>query len=144
MKDLATLQRWLLALLAVGLAGTCAELVLIEHVESGWQLVPLVLIPAALVALGLVALRPSAPIVRTFRALMLLCAASGPVGIWRHYSGNAEFELEMYPTLGGLDLVRQAAQGATPLLAPATMLYLGLLGLAATWRHPALAKGADP
>ena len=27
---------------------------------------------------------------------------SGVVGLWLHYQGNAEFELEMYPSLQGL------------------------------------------
>ena len=58
--------------------------------------------------------------------------ASGLVGLWFHYSGNAEFELEMYPSLSGWSLVREALSGATPALAPGTMIHLGLLGLTYT------------
>ena len=60
-----------------------------------------------------------------------------PIGVILHYRGNAEFELEMTPALGGLALMKAAILGATPLLAPGTMSLLGIIGLLYTWRHPA-------
>ena len=45
------LRRWVLAILVIGLAGTVTELVLLEHYEQVLQLVPVVLISAALVAI---------------------------------------------------------------------------------------------
>jgi hypothetical protein len=73
---------------------------------------------------------------------MALCVASGLLGIWFHYQGNVEFELEMYPTIGGVKLFWEAMKGATPALAPGTMIQLGLLGLLFTYRHPVF-RGAS-
>ena len=70
--------------------------------------------------------------------LMLSFALSGVVGFWLHYSGNVEFEREMAPAIGGVALVREAMMGATPALAPGTMILLAAVGLAFTYRHPAL------
>ena len=68
---------------------------------------------------------------------------SGLIGLWQHYQGNVEFEREMYPDLGGLELVVKALHGAFPALAPGTMIQLGLLGMAYTFRHPGLARAAS-
>ena len=65
---------------------------------------------------------------------MLLFVLSGLVGIYLHLRANIEFELEMYPSLAGVELVREAFTGALPTIAPATMTHLGLLGLASTYR----------
>ena len=69
---------------------------------------------------------------------MVLFVLSGFTGQWLHYQGNVEFELEMYPSRQGLELVWEALGGAYPSLAPGTMILFGLLGLAACIRHPAL------
>ncbi len=80
---------------------------------------------------------------RVFQGTMALFVVSGFVGLLLHYQGNAEFELEMYPTLKGLELFWEAIKGATPALAPGTMIQLGLLGWAYTYRHPALIKSTE-
>jgi hypothetical protein len=46
------LRRWVLGVLALGLAGTVTELVLLEHYEQPLQFVPLVLIVAAVAAIA--------------------------------------------------------------------------------------------
>jgi hypothetical protein len=80
---------------------------------------------------------------RVFQATMLLFVISGFAGLFLHYQGNVEFELEMYPSLKGLELFRKAIKGTTPpTLAPGTMIQLGLLGLAYTYRHPVFSKSA--
>ena len=61
--------------------------------------------------------------------VMTLFVASGTIGVFLHYRGNVEFELEMVPALGGLLLFQEAMTGATPVLAPGAMVQLGLLGL---------------
>jgi hypothetical protein len=67
---------------------------------------------------------------------MGLFVLSGGIGVVLHYQGNVAFELEMYPTLSGMELVSRTLTGATPVLAPGSMTLLGLVGLAATYRHP--------
>ena len=122
----------------LGVVGTGAELLLLGHTEDLWQWVPLVLMAASLVALGWRVAARGARSLRVFRGTMFLLVLSGFVGLWLHYDGNAEFELEMYPDLQGFELFRESVTGATPTLAPGTMLGLGLLGLLYTYRHPAL------
>ena len=108
--------------------------------ESFGQRIPLVSLGAALVAAALCLAVPSGPVVRLLMWTMVLNLAMGVAGLALHYKGNVEFELEMYPSMGGWELVRESLTGALPALAPGTMIYLGLLGWAATFRHPLLAN----
>ena len=62
--------------------------------------------------------------------------AAGLLGIYLHYAGNAEFEIERTPELSGLRLLWKALRGATPALAPGALAQLGLLGFIYTYRHP--------
>ncbi len=134
----AAIHRFLLILFVIGAAGTGTELLLLGHTEDLWQWAPLVLLAGSLVTLGWRVVARGARSLRVFQGTMILFVLSGVVGLWLHYHGNAEFELEMYPALQGLELFRESLTGATPALAPGTMLELGLLGLAYTFRHPAL------
>lgn len=127
----------LLVALVLGLAGTLTELFLLEHTEDAWQWAPIVLMGAALLALLWFGLHRGPASLRTIQGLMGLFLISGVLGVWLHYKGNVEFELEMYPDLSGLELFRDAMMGATPSLAPGTMIQLGMIGLAWAFRHPA-------
>lgn len=135
-----SLRRILLAVFLLGALGTLAELILLEHYEDWWQLLPLVLLGASPVAVVLLVLRPGAASVRSFQMLMLLLVAAGGIGLYQHYRGNVEFELEMYPSRGGFELIWESLKGATPALAPGAVAQLGLLGLAYCFRHPLLAR----
>jgi len=136
------LRRVLLAVFLLGALGTLAELILLEHYEDWWQLLPLVLLGASPIAVALLILRPGAASLRSFQMLMLLLVAAGGIGVYQHYSGNVEFELEMYPSRGGFELIWESLKGATPALAPGAVAQLGLLGLAYCFRHPLLARTA--
>ena len=136
------LRRILLGLLAFSMVGTGAELLLLEHFESITQWIPLAAFALALPAAAAVLVRPSRATIRTLQVVMLAFIAAGGVGLFLHYRGNVEFALETYPGMKGWELVREALTGATPALAPGTMIQLGLLGLAATFRHPALRNGS--
>ena len=140
--DGGTLRPLLLALVGIGAAGLEVELLLQKHYESAWQLTPLVLLGVVLGVAALVWRRPSPRTVRFFQATMLLCVAAGVVGLFLHYRGNVEFELERESSLQGLRLFWKAVRGATPALAPGAMAQLGLLGLVYGYRHPALRR--DP
>ncbi|HEX8430116.1 MAG TPA: hypothetical protein VF625_02470 [Longimicrobium sp.] len=129
-----------LALTLVGMMGLTAELLLLEHFESGWQWVPLVALGLGMAACVALLLRPARGTVRFFQAMMIVFVAAGAVGVFLHYRGNAEFEREMERGLGGVSLFWRALRGATPALAPGAMAHLGLLGLACCYRHPALRR----
>lgn len=130
--------------LVAGLVGTTVELFLLEHTEDTWQWAPIALMALALGVLGWHAVHRGPASVRTFQALMWLFLVSGLLGIWLHYRGNVEFELEMYPDLAGWKLFKDSMMGATPALAPGTMIQLGLVGLAWAFRHPALQTRTSP
>lgn len=138
---LRVVRRILLVALVLGLAGTGLELLLLEHFEEWRQLIPLWLIAAALLVLLWHAVRRGPLPLQALQVLMLIFALAGVLGLTLHYRGNSAFELEMYPDLSGLELFRRSMMGATPALAPGTMIQLALIGLAYTYRHPGLSRG---
>jgi len=133
----------LLFVLVLGMAGTAAELVLLQHYEDPWQIAPIALIGLGLIVAAWHAVTSGAASVRALQALMTLFVFSGPIGVGLHYKANSEFELEMDATLAGLRLFRESLSGATPALAPGTMVQLGLIGLIYTYRHPRLGAGGN-
>ena len=132
------LRQYLLLTLAVGMAGMTTELLLIGHVESVQQLVPVVLLGLGVPVLVWHAIAPRKITVRTLQATMMLFVLSGLVGVGLHYRGNLAFELEMYPSMRGFEMVQKTLTGATPVLAPGSMTLLGLIGLTHSYRHPCL------
>jgi len=141
--DAATrIRAFLLATLAVGIIGMGVELLLIGHAESVQQLIPLVLLALGVVTLGVHAAMPRPVTVRALQAVMTLFVVSGVSGVWLHYRGNVEFELEMYPSMEGIELVQKTLTGATPVLAPGSMALLGLIGLTHSYKHPCIHGGA--
>ena len=132
---LSVIRRALLVIFLLGTVATIAELFLLEHTE-GWQIAPLVLLALSLVTFAWHALGKSKNGTRAFQATMLLFGAGGILGTILHYNGNVEFELEMYPSLGGMELFLKALHGAFPALAPGMMIHLGLVGLAYAYLHP--------
>ena len=133
---LKRLRRFLTGVVMVGVVGMAAELLLIGHTDGWYQFVPVVLLTAMAVALAWRLARPRRLTAWVVRTLMVSSVASGVAGVVLHYRGNEAFELEMYPTLSGADLVFETLTGATPVLAPGSMALLGLVGLAVTY-HPA-------
>ncbi len=133
----------LLATLAIGMIGMMSELLLIGHRETVQQQVPLMLLALGIVVAGWHATAPRATTVRALQVAMLLFVVSGAVGVALHYRGNVEFELEIYPGLGGVELVQKTLTGATPVLAPGSMTLLGLIGLTHAYKHPCLDRGAS-
>ena len=133
---LTRIRRGLLVLLVAGLMGTGTELLLMGHTEGLDQLIPLILIGLSLLTLAWYGWGKSRQSVRVLQGLMLLSIISGAVGSLLHYRGNVEFEIESMPGLSGFELFKQSMTGATPALAPGTMILIGALGLLLTLGHP--------
>ena len=131
-------RKMVLAIIFLGIIGLIAELVLLEHYDSWTQWIPIVSLGAGLATASLVALRPSAASLRAFNIVMALFVAAGTLGLVLHFKGNAEWVLERDPELSGWTLIWKALRGATPALAPGALAQLGLLGLAWSYRHPAV------
>ena len=137
-------RRILMMILILGTAGISLELWLLAHTEDIYQLIPLWLAGAAMVASVLVALRPSPGTIRLFQAVMVLFLLSGVIGMVLHFQVNIEFQQEMDAALSGLALYQKAILAKSPpALAPGAMIQLGLIGLAYTFRHPALDSGRN-
>lgn len=136
-ETLETIRRVLLAILIIGLVGTAAELLLLDHDEEAIQLVPLALIAIAFVAIAWHALDQGGASLRLFQIVMVLFIVAGGVGMVLHYRANVEFQREVDPSIGGRTLVVKAMKAkAPPALAPGTMSQLGLIGLAYAYRYP--------
>ncbi len=129
----------LLLALVSGLVGLGTELLLLEHFEDWRQKVPLGLIALGMLVLIWHAIDRRGTPVRALQLLMVVFIAAGAIGMTFHYQGNVEFELELYPSMSGLELFKKSMMGATPALAPGAMVQLALIGLAYCYRHPRLA-----
>lgn len=129
----------MLAVVLLGLIGTLTDLVFLKHYESGWQILPIALLGLLVVATVWLAFGTGAARVHCFRFLTALSVAVGLTGVLLHFRGSMEFQTETYPDLGGWKLALKVLSAKSPpALAPAAMVQLGLFGLLATYRHPAL------
>ena len=135
-STLTFIRRLLLASLAGGIVGTAAELILLGHVDSAAQWIPVVALAAAVPLLFWHAMRPGPLTVRLIRVIMCAYIVCGLIGVGLHYDGNIEFERELHPKDDGLAFLRHTLAGATPVLAPGSMVLLGLLGIAHVYKHP--------
>ena len=133
--------RWralLLAVVALGAAGLLVELLLLEHWLVTPQLTPLVTLSLILLATFAVAFRPGPRTLRAYRAVMAWAVLAGLLGIGFHLRDNLAFEREIAPDDPASSAVWHAIRGATPLLAPGSLIQLGLVGLVFTYGHPRL------
>jgi len=141
-ETLASIRTLLLGALAAGVIGTVGELILLRHIDEPAQWIPLVVLGVAVPVLIWHSRSPSAATVRTVQTLMCGFIALGVLGIGLHYDGNVEFERELNPSERGWTFIRKTVAGATPVLAPGSMVLLGLVGLAHAHKHPALGGGS--
>jgi hypothetical protein len=133
-------RRILLGILLLGVIGLSAELLLLKHTEDASQWIPLALNDLTVVMSAIVVFKPSNGAIRLFQLVMLLMIISGAVGMYLHLQANMEFQLEMDGTLTGWALLKKSVLAKSPpALAPGAMTQLGLIGLAYTFKHPALA-----
>jgi hypothetical protein len=140
---LTTIRKLLLGALALGVVGTIGELILLRHIDMPAQWFPLVLLGATVPILFWHSRSPSAASVRMTQRLMFAFIATGVLGVGLHYNGNVDFERELNPSERGWAFVRKTVAGATPVLAPGSMVLLGLVGLAHAYRHPSVDGGVS-
>jgi hypothetical protein len=132
------IRRLLLALLVIGLIVTGTDLMLLDHHEDAWQLIPLVLVGLALAVIIWHVVARDGTSLRALQAAMVLFLVAGATGIVLHYRGNMEFQLEMDATQSRWTLFNKVIRAkAPPAMAPAAMAQLGLIGLIYSFRHPA-------
>jgi hypothetical protein len=135
---LHVVRRVLALLLLVALGGTFVELLLLDHDEDVFQLIPLALLAAAALALIVTTVRPIRLTIALFRTLMVLLMVGGGLGLVLHFQANLEFQRELTPDGRLSDLAWQALAAKTPpALAPGVLVQLGCLGLVYAYRLPA-------
>lgn len=137
---LSLLRRGLLALLAFGCAGLIGELLLLEHYEETQQIIPLALLGLTLVVILWQWLDGRKASVRALQVVMMLLIIGGVLGMKLHFDSNFEFERELEPDASGFPFWIEVLRGATPTLAPGTLIQFGLLGLLYAYRHPSLSR----
>jgi hypothetical protein len=127
---LSTISTVILAVLTFGMVGLLAELLLIAHYEDATQWIPLVLLAAGLVALAIDLVLARGWTQLLVQLTMVLVVAAGALGIYFHFHGSREFQLEMDPQMRGTTLVWHVMRAKSPpTLAPGSMVQLGILGL---------------
>ena len=138
-------RRILIATLVVGMTGITADLLLLNHVEDRTQLIPLAALALTLLALLTHASVRSAATVRLVQFFMIVLLACGGLGVYLHFQGNAEFQRDIQPSIGGSDLFWKSMRAkAPPALAPLAFVQLALVGWAWSFRHPLLRHAKQP
>ena len=127
---LSTITTIILCVLTLGMVGLLAELLLISHYEDATQWIPLVLLAGGLIALAVDLVFGRSWTQLAVQLTMVLVVAAGALGIYFHFHGSREFQLEMDPQMGGANLVWHVMRAKSPpTLAPGSMVQLGILGL---------------
>ena len=135
MNTLARLRRLLQLVVLVGLAGSAIDLMFLDHHESVLQFAPFAAIGVAVAAVLWQLAAGSRGSALAVQIAMALLLATAGVGIGLHFNGSAEFQLESDPQAGGWPLVRKTLESkAPPVVAPANLALLGLVGLASMYR----------
>jgi hypothetical protein len=134
------MRRMLTAVYLFGASGILMELILMEHTEGVWQWIPILLVGSSVLLLVAHLLWQRRWALRGFQMNMILVLLAAILGIWLHFDGKSEFQLEMNPELSGWDLVWECIHGHSlpPVLAPGSMMLLGLVGMVGVYRHPLL------
>jgi hypothetical protein len=128
--ELVVLRRVILAVLLMGMAGLLLELTLLNHYEDLKQWIPLAVLSAGLVSILVQLAHQRAWTLMIVRLIMVLFILSGLLGMYFHYHGSREFQLEMDPSMRGTTLIWKVLRAKSPpTLSPGMMVQMGILGL---------------
>ena len=129
-RRLLTISTIILAVLTLGMAGLLAELLLIAHYEDATQWIPIALLAAGLLVLGADFVLARSWTQLFIQLTMVLVIAAGVLGVYFHYRGSREFQLEMDSQMHGATLIWHVLRAKSPpTLAPGSMIQIGILGL---------------
>ncbi len=112
------------------LIGTTTELVLLNHFEDAFQLIPIIGVGVCLVLLVAIGVTKLGIFIKINSIILPLIALIGLYGVYLHFGVNMEFEQEMRPNAEYMYWFKAALSGAIPVLAPASLVVLSLLGTA--------------
>lgn len=135
---LERLRRFLLGVVAFIFIGSVFELILIGHYEQTLQWVPFI---TSVIGLSIIAVswfKPNGITIKILRWIMVGVSVVSIWGMYLHFYGNLEFTREINPSFSLMESIWPAMKGSYPLLAPGILFLAGILGLAATYKHPAI------
>ncbi|WP_445664017.1 hypothetical protein [Fodinibius sp. AD559] len=135
---LQRLRRFLFGVVAFTLIGIIAELILLEHTEERLQWVPFIVSVVGGISAGMVWFKPDATTLKVFRWVMVGMIVISFFGVYFHFQGNLDFTREINPSYSLSESIWPAIKGSYPLLAPGVFFLVGILGSAATYKHPKL------
>jgi hypothetical protein len=133
---LSRLRQGVLALAFLATLMVPLELLLIEHYEEPFMLIPFVLSGLALLAMSMVLIWPNKNVLRFFQVVMVLLIIGSLLGVFFHLSGNLEVVEEVHSDLRGLPMIWEVLSSAAPALAPGLLAQVGLMGLLYSYKHP--------
>ncbi len=129
-RRLSLIDTLIWCVLILGMAGLLAELSLLSHYEDLRQTIPIVLLAAGLAALILDRVSPRRWTPRVIHIIMILFIFAGLVGMYLHFDGSRQFQLEMDPGMSGATLIWHVLQAKSPpTLSPGTLVQMGILGM---------------
>jgi hypothetical protein len=138
--ELVTVRRVILLVLLLGMTGLLTELLLLGHYEDSKQWIPLTVVSAGLAALVAQLMHPRRWTLDLVRLAMMAFILTGLLGMYFHYRGSSEFQLEMDPNMDGPTLMWHVLRAKSPpTLSPGTLIQMGILGLG--YAHIARGKG---
>lgn len=128
--ELVVIRRVILGVLLLGMTGLLIELSLQGHYEDFKQWIPLGLLTAGVMTVLAQLAYPRLWTLRLVQMTMVLLIAGGLLGIFFHYQGSREFQLEMDASMSGSTLMWRVLQAKSPpTLSPGMMVQFGILGL---------------
>ncbi len=132
------LRKFLLGTTAAIFVGTVIELILVEHTADTVQWIPFILSGVGFLTVLAAWIAPFRGMIMALRGVMVLMVAGGLYGLYEHFNENLAFAMEIDPGLEKSRAIMEALYGANPMMAPGIFCLAGLLGLFATYRHPAV------
>jgi hypothetical protein len=137
-KTLAQLRHFLLIISAGTFVMTLTELFFLEHWNFTIQYLPFALGALGLLASGLVYFHPRRGTTRFAQWSMAIIAVTSLIGFYEHMAGNFTFWREIQPDATTWELIVETFKGGIPVLAPGILTLGGVIGWAATSKHPSL------
>ncbi|PAU94698.1 hypothetical protein CK503_04285 [Aliifodinibius salipaludis] len=135
---LQRLRRFLFGVVAFTLIGIVVELILLEHTEETLQWIPFIASIVGGISVATAWLKPNGITLKAFRWIMVGMIVISFLGVYFHFQGNLDFIREINPSYSLSESIWPAIKGSYPLLAPGVFFLVGILGSAATYKHPKL------
>ena len=130
------IRQFLLVLALLSFGVTVVELILEEHTKEALQWIPFILCGIGAVAVIAALTRPDRSTMHWLRVVMVIVVVGGLFGVTIHLRANILFEQDIRPNAAMPEVLTEALSGASPLFAPAALVFGAILALLATYYHP--------